>query len=131
MPMFRPSANRIQAIATLEIAAIGPEATITFYDAAPPADTDTAYSGTAMATGTLGASEFGTATDGVIALSGLPKDFTVTAAGTVAGARIVGADATYDLDVGTVGAAINLSGVEYGPGDIIRLNAGSVTFSIS
>lgn len=129
MATVRPTAARKQAIAAAENTAIGASATLKFYTGAMPATTETAVSGTLIATLTTSATAFGTVSGGVITIAELPETITCVAAGTIGYARLAtsGGTAMYDLDVGTSGAAINLSSLTYAINDTITLNSGTLT----
>lgn len=111
----------------------GGAGTLKIYTGSQPATADTAVSGTLLATFTLSNPAFGSASSGVITLSGTPKTVAAVASGSAGYFRIANGSGTSVLDgsVGTSGNQINLNSVVITSGVNVTITSGTITFPTS
>jgi hypothetical protein len=108
--------------------------TIKVYSGAPPADADTAPSGTLLATFTLTDPAFDAASAGSVAIDADP-DLTTTAvaAGTAGYARVADSDGVtvFDGIVGTTGTDFIITSTTIASGQTLTLTVGTIALPAS
>lgn len=129
----RLSASLANALADQIDSTLGNAGTIKIYTGSQPATADTAASGTLLATFTLGSPGFGSASGGVITLSGTPLTVAAAATGTAGWFRMAtsGAAAVLDGSVGTSGNQINLNTTSITSGVNVTITSGTITMPTS
>lgn len=118
-----------QSIATSLISAIGTSCQILLYTGSAPANADTVASGTLLVTLTGNASQFGTASAGVITLSAVTSGVAGNT-GTCGYARILTSGSTKMLDltsVGTSGSDLNLNSTSITSGASVTITSATIT----
>jgi len=104
--------------------------TIKLYSGTRPATADTALSGnTLLATGTFGATAFGSASGGVCTANAITQESNAPAGGVATFARLAtsGAATVCDISVGTSGAELNINSTTIVTGLIVTFNSCTLT----
>jgi hypothetical protein len=107
--------------------------TIKVYDGSQPADANTAITTqTLLATFTLSATAFGSASSGVATLAGVPLSATAVATGTATWFRAAsggtgGAGTVFDGNVATSSADLTLNTTSITSGNTVQITSGTVT----
>lgn len=109
--------------------AVGTSGRCKIYSGSAPATADTAVTGTLLVDVPLSATAFGSASNGVITLNGVPLTVAASASGTAGYFRITtsGGTAILQGDVGTSGAQLNLNTTTITSGVNVTITSGTVT----
>lgn len=129
----RLSASLANDLANQIDTSLGNAGKIKIYTGTQPANPDTAATGTLLATFTLGSPGFGSASNGVITLSGTPLTVAADATGTAGWFRMEtsAGSAILDGSVGTSGAQINLNTTSITDGVNVSITSGTITMPTS
>lgn len=117
------------AMANAITTAIGTSGKCVIYGGSVPANADAAASATVLATFTLSATAFGSASGGVITLNGTPLTVAATATGTATHFRLTTSGGTVVAQggVGTSGQQMNLNTTSVTSGVNVTITSGTIT----